>query len=302
MADATNGGPARHATTLPFVEAIYDPATATITYIAADRADGRAVVIDPVLDFDQRSGRTHEHSLALIEEVCAGMKIDVAIETHAHADHLTAAMALRRRHGCQIVTGHSITKVQTTWARLLNLGPGFRADGSQFDRLMNDGDRLQVGALDFEFWDTPGHTPSCQTIVLRAQGRTAAFVGDTLFMPDFGTARTDFPGGDAATLYRSIRRVLDLPPDTVLFMCHDYCPNGRALAFETTVAEERRANIHVKDGISEAEYVEMRTARDKTLTAPTLLLPSIQVNIRAGAFPEPEANGVSYLKLPLNQI
>ncbi len=302
MPDSSSSKPVRFATSLPFVEAFYDPATATLTYLVADRTAGHGVIIDPVLDFDPRSGRTQERSLALVDEACAGLKIDAVIETHAHADHLTAAMALRRRHGCTVVTGRSIAKVQATWARLLNLEPSFRSDGSQFDRLMGEGDHLKVGDLDLEFWDTPGHTPSCQTIVLRGQGKTAAFVGDTLFMPDYGTARTDFPGGDAATLYRSIRRILDLPPDTALFMCHDYCPNGRPVAFETTVAEERRANIHIKDGVSEGEYVAMRTARDKTLSVPTLLLPSIQVNIRAGAFPEPEANGVSYLKLPLNQI
>ncbi len=302
MADNAPKGPTSFATSLPFVQGFYDPGTSTLSYLVVDRAAGRGVIIDPVLELDVRNGRTSTRAMDLLIAAAEGIKIDAVIETHAHADHLSAAALLRQRLGCRIVTGHAITTVQSTWGRLLNLGSGFIADGRQFDRIMGEGDHLAVGSLDLEFWDTPGHTPSCQTIVLRGQGRTAAFVGDTLFMPDYGTARTDFPGGDAGTLYRSIRRVLALPEDSVLFMCHDYCPGGRALAWECTVADQRRGNIHVKDGVDEDAFVAMRTARDKTLSAPALLLPAIQVNIRAGEFPEPEANGVSFLKLPLNLI
>jgi glyoxylase-like metal-dependent hydrolase (beta-lactamase superfamily II) len=257
-------------------------------------------IIDSSLDFDQAAGRTRT---AFAEEIIAfvrGRDLEVAwiLETHAHADHLSAAPYLRERLGGRIGIGEHITDVQTLFKDLFNVERTFNTDGSQFDHLFKDGERFAVGDLAGQVLYTPGHTPACVTYVIG----DAAFVGDTLFMPDGGTARADFPGGDAATLYRSIGKILALPPKTRLFVCHDYGPGGRAIAWETTVAEERAKNIHLREGVGEGEFVEMRTARDKTLAVPQLLIPSIQINMRAGELPPPEDNGVSYIKIPLNRI
>ena len=282
----------------PRVSAFFDQATFTVAYLVAEPDGLACAIIDPVLDFDPKSGRTSTKSAdAVIERVRAD-RLEVAwlLETHAHADHLTAASYLKERLGGRIAIGSGIAEVQSAFAAIYNLEPEFRADGSQFDRLWRDGERFRIGALEAVALATPGHTPACMTYVVG----DAAFVGDTLFMPDYGSARCDFPGGDARTLYRSIRRILALPPETRLFMCHDYGPNGRPYAWETTVAEERAKNVHVHDGVDEDAFVALRTERDRTLATPALLLPSVQVNIRAGRFPPPDANGVSYLKLPLN--
>ena len=218
------------------------------------------------------------------------------IETHVHADHLSAAPWLKQQVGGRIAISQHIDVVQDTFGRIFNEGPEFRRDGSQFDHLFRDGERYRIGALESVAWHTPGHTPACMTHVVG----DAAFVGDTLFMPDGGSARADFPGGDARTLYRSMRRVLALPPETRLFMCHDYGPGGREIRWQTTVAEQRAANIHVRDGIDEDAYVALREARDATLSMPALILPSLQVNMKAGALPEPESNGTRYFRLPIN--
>ena len=226
------------------------------------------------------------------------LSVEWILETHAHADHLSAAPYLKQQLGGRIGIGEHITDVQKLFKTLFNVEKTFNTDGSQFDRLFKEGDRFTIGALEAHVLHTPGHTPACVTYVIG----DAAFVGDTLFMPDGGTARADFPGGDAATLYRSIEKILALPPATRLFICHDYGPGGRAIAWETTVAEERAKNIHVHEGVSEPEFVKMRTERDKTLAVPTLLMPSIQINMRAGELPPPEDNGVSYIKIPINQL
>lgn len=279
----------------------YDAATNTLSYLLVDPGTRRAAIIDPVLDFDPRSGRTTTTSADRIVAAAEGMHVDWILETHCHADHLSGAAYLKAKLGGATVIGAGIDSVQRTWAKIYNLGPEFTPDGRQFDRLLRDGERIALGSLEIECWSTPGHTPACSSYVIRPDGAPrGAFVGDTLFMPDYGTARCDFPGGDAATLYRSIQRLLSLPEATPLYMCHDYQPGGRPMAYRATVAEQR-ANIHLKDGSLE-KFVAFRAARDKTLSAPNLLLPSIQVNIRAGVLPPAEANGVAYLKLPLNVI
>jgi glyoxylase-like metal-dependent hydrolase (beta-lactamase superfamily II) len=260
-----------------------------------------AAIVDPVLDFDPASGRTATRSadalVAYVQE--RGLKVEWILETHAHADHLSAGDYLRRKLGAKIAIGAEIGRVQQAFARLFAFEPGFAADGSQFDRLFKDGDSFRIGALEAHVLHTPGHTPACVTYLVG----DAAFVGDTLFMPDYGTARADFPGGDAATLYRSIRRILDLPAETRLFLCHDYmAPKRDRFAWETTVGAERRDNIHVRDGISEQAFVTTRKERDAKLAVPRLLFPSVQVNVRAGALPPAEANGTAYLKIPLNRI
>lgn len=286
------------------VEGFFDPATWTVSYLLLDTATRRCALIDTVLDYDPKSGRTNtataDRLAARVQSL--GARVDWLLETHVHADHLSAAPYLKERLGGHVAIGDQVTRVQNVFGKLFNAGPGFRTDGSQFDRLFADGDVFALGELSVRVMHTPGHTPACVTYVVDDGAQQAAFVGDTLFMPDYGTARCDFPGGDATTLYRSIRRVLSLAPETRLFMCHDYQAGGRAVKFESTVAEEREANVHVHDGIDEASFIAMRTARDATLDMPVLILPSVQVNMRAGHLPEPESNGVSYIKIPINVL
>ncbi|ANN79223.1 MBL fold metallo-hydrolase [Bordetella flabilis] len=279
------------------IQAFFDEPTHTVTYLVADPVSGIGAVIDPVLDYDHRSGKAStaaaDHVLDAASK--AGVTIAWVLETHAHADHLSAAPYIKQRTGARVAIGEHIRDVQTIFRPIFNV-PDVSEDGSEFDRLLKDGDTLALGDLEVHVLYTPGHTPAC--IAYRIDD--AVFVGDTLFMPDYGTARADFPGGDARTLYRSIRRLLALPPETRLFMCHDYKAPGRDVyAWETTVAEQRARNVHVHDGVSEDEYVAMREKRDATLPPPVLLLPSIQVNIRAGQLPQAESNGVRYLKIPL---
>ncbi|GAB1435898.1 MBL fold metallo-hydrolase [Sphaerotilus sulfidivorans] len=290
------------------IDTFFDEATSTFSHLVIDLDSRQAAIIDSVLDFDARSGRTGtqgaERLAAQVEAL--GLTVQWLLETHVHADHLSAAPWLQARLGGTIAIGAMITTVQKTFGTLFNAGDDFARDGRQFGRLFADGDTFAIGGLRATALHTPGHTPACLTYVVETpddpQVAPAAFVGDTLFMPDYGTARCDFPGGDAATLYRSVRRVLDLPGDTRLFMCHDYRPGGRALAHVTTVAEQRAANVHVHDGIAEDTFVAMRRARDATLDMPVLMLPSVQVNMRAGHLPPPESNGVRYLKIPLDRL
>jgi glyoxylase-like metal-dependent hydrolase (beta-lactamase superfamily II) len=282
------------------IKAFFDEPTFTVSYLVSDPETGAGVVIDPVLDFDSKSGRTSTHSAdAIIAEAATnGIGIDWVFETHAHADHLSAAQHFKARTGAKVVIGAEITKVQSVFKDIFNAAE-MPTDGRQFDRMVRDGERIAVGSLEFEVMHTPGHTPACVTYRIG----DAAFVGDTLFMPDYGTARADFPGGDARMLYRSIRRILELPPQTRLFMCHDYKAPGRDhFSWETTVAEQRAHNRHVHDGVSEDEFVAMREQRDRQLDMPMLILPSIQVNMRAGGMPPAEANGTTYLKLPVNRL
>ena len=287
-------------TTAPTVAAFFDAATHTVSYVVSDPATGRAAIIDPVLDYTPHNARTAVRSAdALLAHLADhGLTLAWILETHVHADHLSAAHYLREQTGAPVVIGAAITAVQDVFAKLFDLD-NVVPDGSQFDRLVREGDRLELGDLEIEVLHTPGHTPACVSYLV---GDTV-FVGDTLFMPDYGTARCDFPGGSAAALYGSIRKLLALPDTTRIFIGHDYLPAGRSsFAWETTVAEQRRANIHVHDGVSEAAFVAMREARDATLEAPQLILPSLQVNIRAGNLPPPAANGRRYLKLPLDAI
>lgn len=284
----------------PQVQAFFDPATWTVTYVVFDHPGGHCAIVDPVLDYDPKAGRTRTASATKVVDFVRAQQLTVQwiLETHAHADHLTAAHYLREVLGGQIAIGAEITQVQKVFKGIFHLEAGFHADGRQFDHLFNDGEAFSIGSLQARALAVPGHTPACMAY----QIGDAVFVGDTLFMPDVGTARCDFPGGNAHTLYQSIRRLLALPPATRLFMCHDYPPVGREPAWQTTVAEQRTGNIHVHDGVSEEEFVAMRTQRDATLAMPVLILPSVQVNIRAGELPPPEANGVSYLKIPLNAL
>lgn len=286
------------------VESLFDEATSTISYLVMDRQTLKCALIDSVLDYDPKSGRTsHSSADKLIARVEAlGASVQWILETHVHADHLSAAAYLKAKLGGQVAIGSHITQVQKTFAALFNAEPGFARDGSQFDVLLEDEYVLMIGNLRARALHTPGHTPACMSYVVEDAGEKAVFVGDTLFMPDYGTARCDFPGADARTLYRSIRRLLAFPDHTQLFMCHDYLPEGRALRFVTTVAEQRASNIHIRQGISEDEFVAMREARDATLDMPVLILPAVQVNMRSGQLPEPESNGVRYLKIPLNQL
>ena len=287
----------------PEITGFFDASTGTVSYLVADPAGASAMIVDPVLDFDGKSGRTATRSASAIAEAAAGKRIEWIVETHPHADHLTGAQWLREKLGGRTAIGAGIAAVQQTWAPILDLDSGFARDGSQFDRLLHDGETFALGSLRVSVLDVPGHTPACIALVVEGKsGRKHVFVGDTLFMPDSGTARTDFPGGSARTLYRSIRRILSLPPDTRLYTAHDYQPGGRPVAYETTVADQRARNIHVHDGVDENAYVAMREARDRKLEAPNLLLPSIQVNIRAGHLPEAAANGTRYLKIPLDRI
>jgi glyoxylase-like metal-dependent hydrolase (beta-lactamase superfamily II) len=287
--------------TRPDVTAFFDEPTFTVSYVVTDPATKTCAVVDSVLDFDPASGRTNTESADEIVEFIQKNELTVAwiLETHVHADHLSAAPYLQEKLGGKIAIGSEIRTVQDTFGKIFNEGTRFQRDGSQFDKLMVDGDTFRIGNMEARAMHTPGHTPACMTYIVG----DAAFVGDTMFMPDYGTARADFPGGDARTLYRSIKKVLSLPPETRLFMCHDYKAPGRdEYKWETTVAEERAHNVHVHDGVSEDEFVAMREARDATLSMPRLILPSIQINMRAGQMPEPEENGTSYLKLPLNTL
>ena len=288
----------------PVIEGHFDPATSTVSYIVMDPLTRACAIIDSVLDYDPKSGRTRTDSAdALAARVRAlGAQVHWLLETHVHADHLSAAAYLKDQFGGQIAIGEHITQVQTVFGELFNLGPEFRRDGSQFDRLLRDGDTLAMGQLQMRALHTPGHTPACMSFLIEGGDEAWAFVGDTLFMPDYGTARCDFPGGDARQLYGSIQKLLALPPATRLYMCHDYPPGGREVRYESTVAEQRQHNIHVHAGVREDDFVHMRTARDQTLGMPVLLLPSVQINMRAGDFPPPESNGQRYLKIPLNRL
>jgi glyoxylase-like metal-dependent hydrolase (beta-lactamase superfamily II) len=282
----------------PEIRGFFDESTNTVTYLVWDTQSRKAAIVDPVLDYDHRSGKAGVTSANAILAAAArhGLTVEWILETHAHADHLTAAPYLRQRTGARIGIGEHIREVQTIFRPVFNLSD-VSGDGSEFDRLFRDGERFHIGTLEVEVMHTPGHTPACVSYRIGSN----VFVGDTLFMPDYGTARADFPGGSARTLYRSIQRLLKLPDDTRLYMCHDYKAPGRDhFAWQTTVREERERNVHVHEGIGEAEFVTLRSKRDATLAAPTLLLPSIQVNIRAGRLPHAESNGVHYLKVPLS--
>jgi glyoxylase-like metal-dependent hydrolase (beta-lactamase superfamily II) len=285
----------------PDVQAFFDESTFSFSYVAWDPATGKAAVFDAVLGYDAASGRTgHAAADVLIAFVRTnGLDVEWVIDTHLHADHLSACRYVRTELGGRLGIGEHVRDVQQTFGELFNAGPGFRRDGSQFDHLFADGERYAIGGIEALALHTPGHTPACMTHVVG----DAAFVGDTLFMPDYGTARCDFPGGDARMLYRSIRRIFELPGDTRVFLCHDYKAPGRdVFVHETTVAAERGGNIHLRDGIGEDEFVRMRTARDATLAVPKLLLPAVQVNMRAGELPPAEDNGVRYLKIPLDAM
>jgi glyoxylase-like metal-dependent hydrolase (beta-lactamase superfamily II) len=283
----------------PDVTAFFDEDTFTVSYVVADPETRRAAIIDSVLDFDHASGRTsHASADKIVAHVSThGLKVDWVLETHVHADHVSAGDTLKSKLGGRSAIGEHVRIVQNAFARIFNTGSGFNTDGRQFDQLFKDGDTFKIGNLEAHVLHTPGHTPACITYVIG----DAAFVGDTLFMPDYGTARCDFPGGDAAQLYRSIRRLFDLPPATRVFLCHDYKAPGRdEYRWETTIGEQRTKNVHIHEGVSEAEFVAMRSSRDKTLSMPKLILPSVQINMRAGILPEPESNGVRYLKLPVD--
>ena len=283
------------------VRSFFDEATFTVTHVLSDPATGKAAIIDSVLDFDPASGRTSTASadavIAYVRE--QGLEVEWLLETHAHADHLSAAPYLQEQLGGRLAIGRHILTVQEVFGKIFNEGTRFARDGSQFDQLFDDGDRFAIGSIPAIALHVPGHTPADMAYVIG----DAVFIGDTLFMPDYGTARADFPGGDARVLYRSVRRLLSQPEASRLFLCHDYKAPGRdTYVWETTVAQQRRANVHIHDGVSEDEFAAMREARDATLDMPRLILPSIQVNMRGGHFPEPEENGVSYLKLPLNRL
>ena len=278
-------------------QAFFDPKTWTVTYVVSDTVTRHAAIVDPVLDYDFKSGQTSTVSadqvLAYLKE--QGLQVDWILETHAHADHLSGAHCLKERVGGRIAIGENIRAVQSTFKAVFNLGPSFLPDGRQFDHLFKDGETFLIGNVEATAILVPGHTPADMAYRIE----DSVFVGDTLFMPDVGTARADFPGGDAHALYRSIHKILALPLETKMFVCHDYPPATRAPHWQTTVGEQRTSNIHVRDGISEDEFVAMRTARDATLGMPTLILPAIQVNVRAGDMPPPENNGIRYLKIPV---
>lgn len=283
----------------PTIQSFFDPDTFTVTYVVADPVLKRAAIIDSVLDYDPKSGRTSHTNAHLVVAYIQqnGLTVDWLLETHAHADHLSAAPYLKQKLGGEIAIGRHICDVQKVFKGVFN-AKDMNTEGAEFDRLFDDGELFKIGAIDVRVMHTPGHTPACLTYVMGQD----VFVGDTLFMPDYGTARCDFPGGDAATLYRSIQKVLALPPETRLHLCHDYPPASRGPAWETTVGEQRASNIHVHEGVSEAAFVALRTARDKTLSMPVLILPAVQVNVRAGRLPPAEDNGVHYLKIPINAL
>lgn len=284
----------------PRIDAFFDDRTGTVSYVVADETTRAAAIIDPVLDYDPKSGRTGSTQIdRLLSHVRAHrLEVQWILETHAHADHLSGAHVLQTATGGRVAIGEHIRQVQATFQTLYHLGPEFVSDGRAFDHLFGDGETFAIGKLEARALHVPGHTPADMAYVIG----DAVFVGDTLFMPDVGTARADFPGGDARTLYRSVRRLLAMHPETRLFVCHDYPPQGRAPAWETTVAAQRARNIHVHDGIDEDTFVSMRQRRDATLEMPTLILPSLQVNIRGGRLPPAESNGVSYLKIPVNGV
>jgi glyoxylase-like metal-dependent hydrolase (beta-lactamase superfamily II) len=285
----------------PVVRSFFDEPTFTASYVVHDPVTRAAAIIDSVMDFDPASGRTdHGSAQAIIDYVRAeGLKVEWLLETHAHADHLSAAPFLQEQLGGKLAIGRAITTVQSVFGKIFNEGTQFERDGSQFDHLFDDGDRFLIGSIPAVALHVPGHTPADLAYVIG----DAVFTGDTLFMPDYGTARADFPGGDARMLYRSIRRLMDLPRETRTFLCHDYKAPGRDdFVWETTIGQERDSNVHVHEGVGEDEFVEMRTRRDATLGMPRLILPSIQVNMRGGHLPEPEENGTRYLKLPLDVL
>ena len=284
----------------PQVHGLFDPATWTVTYVVHNGPGSACAIIDSVLDYDPKSGRTRTTSADKVIAYVREHRLEVKwiLETHAHADHLSAAPYLKKHLGGQIAIGKAITSVQKVFKGIFNLEPEFKLDGSQFDKLLSDGESFPIGELQGSVMAVPGHTPAC----VAYQIGDAVFVGDTLFMPDVGTARCDFPGGDAHSLYQSTRKLLSLPSKTRLFMCHDYPPNGRPVAFECTVADQRASNIHVRDGISQEQFVKMRTQRDATLEMPVLILPAVQINIRAGEMPPKEDNGTAYVKIPLNAL
>lgn len=285
----------------PDVKAFFDEPTFTVSYVVSDPETGKAAIVDSVLDYDPKSGRTSKDSADAIIAFVRQRKLDVQwiLETHVHADHLSAAPYLKEQLGGTLAIGSNITVVQNVFGKVFNAGSEFERDGSQFDHLFEDGEQFAIGSIQAKALHTPGHTPACMTYVIGDAG----FVGDTIFMPDYGTARCDFPGGDAAQLYQSIQKIFALPDETRLFMCHDYKAPGRDdYAWETTVGDEKARNIHVGAGKSEDDFVAMRTARDATLDMPNLILPSVQVNMRAGELPPKEDNGVSYLKIPLDAL
>ena len=284
----------------PLIHGIFDPATWTVTYVVYAKEGSACVIIDPVLDYDHKSGRTRTDTadklIKFVEE--KKLQVEWILETHAHADHITAAAYLKQKLGGKTAIGDHIPTLQKVFKGIFNLESDFATDGSQFDHLLKDGEEFHFGDLTGTTLFVPGHTPAC----VAYQIGDAVFVGDTMFMPDVGTARCDFPGGDAKVLYGSVKKILSLSEKTRLFMCHDYPPNDRPVSFETTVAEQRQKNIHVHDGITEAEFVKMRTQRDATLEMPVLILPSVQVNIRAGEMPPKDDNGIAYLKIPVNAL
>jgi glyoxylase-like metal-dependent hydrolase (beta-lactamase superfamily II) len=282
------------------IKTFFDPATWTVSYVISDNATKMAAVIDPVLDFDIKSGRTRTESADQVLDYLRAQALTVQwiLETHAHADHLSSARYIQQQAGGCIAIGENIRQVQAVFKKLYNLERSFLPDGSQFDHLFQDGETFRIGEVEATALLVPGHTPADMAYLVDG----AVFVGDTLFMPDVGSARADFPGGDARILYRSMRRILDLPSETRVFVCHDYPPTDRAPHWETTVAAQRANNIHVRDGITEEQFIAMRKARDATLEVPTLILPAIQVNVRAGQLPPPDDNGVSYLRIPLNAL
>jgi glyoxylase-like metal-dependent hydrolase (beta-lactamase superfamily II) len=286
------------------IEAFFDANTSTFSYLVYDTGTLEAAIIDSVLDFDTKSGRTRTESANRILQRAKELRLNILwhLETHVHADHLSAAVYLQKQLGGKLFIGAHIVDVQKTFGTLFNLGSEFQRDGSQFDGLLDDGDTLAIGSFTLRAIHTPGHTPACMSYLIEDSECIHAFVGDTLFMPDYGTARCDFPGGSAETLYTSIQKVLSLPDYTKLYMCHDYPPNSRAEQYLTSVKAERDSNVHVHAGISKQAFVSMRQARDATLSMPVLLLPAVQVNMRAGHFPTAENNGVQYLKLPINAL
>ena len=290
------------------IESFFDPATFTFSHVLADLSTRQCALIDSVLDYDPKSGRTSTTSAdRLVDRVKAlDLQVQWILETHVHADHLSAAPYLKKRLGGQLAIGAHITTVQNVFGKLFNAGAEFARDGSQFDRLLEDGEIFQIGTLQARAMHTPGHTPACMTYVVSDTGdvsdKQVAFVGDTLFMPDYGTARCDFPGGNASVLFQSIQKVLSLPDNTELYLCHDYPPETREPHCITTVAEQKNANVHVHRGVNEAEFVVMREKRDASLAMPVLILPSVQVNMRAGQMPPPEDNGQRYLIIPIDAL